>query len=417
VAGERVVILILGALASLATIVSAGILVLAVSRLGGFRRRFPTLREWQGPSPDPWPLVSVIVPCRNEGGSVEAAMRSLLAQDYPSLEIVAIDDRSEDATGAILDTLAEKDRRLTVVHVDHLPKGWLGKNSAMHQGAARASGDWLLFTDGDVMFEPDALRKSVAFATDRGLGHFVAFPHFVAEGFLERAFVATFMIAFSTPLDLGSLHRPKTFAFIGVGAFGLVRRDAYLGIGGHERLAYEVGDDVKLGFLLRREGVPQGALDSDRMVRVRWQNGFVATLRGLEKNALAAFEWNWALALLVAAISIFENLAPYLVIALGAPPVMKGFALAIIAFRALAVSIAARKTAGGSGFEGLAMPLTTFLFPCVIGWSTLLTLAQGGIRWRGTFYPIAELRRRCVSVFSIGTDRVVGWTPPDPPRR
>ena len=416
-ADQRSELLILQAAASIATVVSAAIIGLAVARLGGFRRGLPTLREWQGPDPDPWPKVSVIVPCRNEGAAVDAAMRSLLSQDYPNLEIVAIDDRSEDDTGALLDALATRDPRLTVVHIDSLPEGWLGKNNAMHQGAARASGDWLLFTDGDVIFEPEALRKSVAFATDRGLGHFVALPHFIANGFLERAFVSTFMIAFSTSLDLGSLHRPRTFAFIGVGAFGLVRRDAYVRIGGHQKLAYEVGDDVKLGFLLRRNGVAQGALDSDRLVSVRWQNGFVATLRGLEKNALAAFEWRWILGLLASALFIFENLAPYLVLGLGAPMAVKIFALAVIAFRSLAISIAARRTAGGSGLEGLAMPLTTFLFPCVIAWSTLLTLAQGGIRWRGTFYPIAELRRRCVSIFSIGTDRVVGWTPPTAPRR
>ncbi len=386
-------------------------------RLLRFRRRFPTLREWQGPGPAEWPRLSVIVPSRNEGGQVEKATRSLLAQDYPNLEIVAIDDRSLDSTGAILDRLAREDPRLTVVHVTELPEGWLGKNHAMKQGAAVAQGEWLLFTDGDVIFEPGALRKSVAFALAHGLGHFVALPHFVAEGFLERAFVATFVLHFATAVDVSRLHLARSFAFIGVGAFGLVRRAAYDSIQGHDRLAFEVADDVKLGLLLRRSGVPQGCLDADGLVRVRWQQGFLASLRGLEKNAFSAFEWNAALALLALPLFFAQNLLPWAPFVLESTPGLKVMGGLTLALRALMVAAAARRTAGGSGLEAIAMPLTTFLFPCVIAWSVFLTLGQGGIRWRGTFYPLRELRARCVRVLSFKADRGVGWTPPPSPDR
>ena len=125
---------------------------------------------------------------------MEAAARALLALDYPALEVVAVDDRSTDATGRILDRLAASDPRLRVRHVSDLPPGWLGKNHAMAEGAASATGDWLLFTDADVHFAPDALKRSMAFALRHGLGHCVAFPHFVAPGFLERAFVTTFAV-------------------------------------------------------------------------------------------------------------------------------------------------------------------------------------------------------------------------------
>ena len=386
-------------------------------RLARFRRLFPTLREWEGPEPVAWPRLSVIVPSRNEGGHVLKATRSLLAQDYPDLEIVAIDDRSEDATGAILDGLAAEDLRLTVVHVKDLPEGWLGKNHAMRQGAAAASGDWLLFTDGDVIFDPGALRKSVAFASHHGLGHFVALPHFVAEGFLERSFVATFVLHFATAVDISRLHLARSFAFVGVGAFGLVRRSAYDAIQGHDRLAFEVADDVKLGLLLRRSGVAQGCLDSDGLVRVRWQQGFVATLRGLEKNAFSAFEWNAPLALAALPLFFAQNLLPWAPFILESHPVLKLLGALTLALRAIMVGTAARRTAGGSGLEALAMPLTTFLFPCVIAWSVILTLGQGGIRWRGTFYPLRELRERCVRVLSFKTEHGIGWTPPTRPRR
>lgn len=386
-------------------------------RLARFRRRFPTLREWEGPQPASWPRLSVIVPSRNEAGEVEKATRSLLAQDYPNLEIVAIDDRSEDATGAILDGLAAEDPRLTVVHVRDLPEGWLGKNHAVKKGAAVARGEWLLFTDGDVVFDPGALRKSVAFAQAHGLGHFVALPHFVAEGFLERSFVATFVLHFATAVDVSRLHVARSFAFIGVGAFGLVRRSAYDAIHGHDRLAFEVADDVKLGLLLRRAGVAQGCLDSDGLVRVRWQQGFLATLRGLEKNAFSAFEWNVPLGLAVLPLFFAQNLLPWAPFILESPPGLKVLGGLTLALRAVMVGAAARRTAGGSGLEALAMPLTTFLFPCVIAWSVFLTIVQGGIRWRGTFYPLRELRQRCVRVLSFRVKHGIGWAPPARPRR
>ncbi len=397
------------------------VLVLAnaalVARLAAFRFRFPTLREWEGPEPAVWPKVSVIVPCRNEAAGVEAAMSSLLAQDYPNLEIVAVDDRSEDATGAILDALAARDPRLTVLHLDTLPPRWLGKNHAMHQGAGRASGAWLLFTDGDVVFEKNALRRSVAFAEAHGLGHFVALPRFVADGFLERAFVSTFAATLSIKLDPAALCVPRTFAYVGVGAFGLVRREAYAKIGGHEALAFEVADDLKLGLLLRRSGIAQGCLAAGDLVRVRWQNGLVASLRGLEKNAFAGFEWNTALAFLGIAGIILAAVLPWLPLFVSAPSWAKPLAFIAAAFPIVLVGGAARRLSGGSGLEGLMAPFAALALAGVIAWSTTLALLRRGIIWRGTFYPLTELRSRCVREWRISTKDAVGWVPPAKPRR
>ena len=256
-------------------------------------RRIPRLPDVAPEAPPGgWPSVSVIVPSRNEERAVEAATRGLLAQDYPSLEVVAIDDRSTDATGRLLDALAARDERLAVRHITALPHGWLGKNYAMAQGAEAATGEWLLFTDGDVLFAPDVVRRAMAFACRHHLGHLVAFPHLIAPGFLERAFVASFALFANLVFQVWDLKRPGSRAFVGVGAFSLVRREAYAAVGGHRAVAFEVVDDAKLGLILRRSGVPQGALDSGGLVRVRWQQGFVASLNGLNKNAFAALEWS-----------------------------------------------------------------------------------------------------------------------------
>jgi hypothetical protein len=394
-------------------VLNAGLAV----RLVSFRHRFPTLREWKGPEPSRWPSVSVIVPCRNEARGVTRAMTSLLAQDYPDLEIVAVNDRSEDETGKLLDELAKTDPRLCVLHIQNLPDGWLGKNHAMWSGARRARGSWLLFTDGDVVFERDALRQSVAFAEAHSLGHFVALPTFVAHDFLERAFVSTFGIALAAKLDPATLCVPKTHAYVGVGAFGLVQRAAYDAIGGHEALAFEVADDLKLGLLLRRGGVPQGCLDSDGMISVRWQQGLMASLRGLEKNAFSGCEWRPSLAVISVSALLSAVWLPYLPLFVDAVDWLRGLALFAAFVPMLMVAAAARRMSGGSGAEGLLAPVAASALASVIAWSTVLALWRKGIVWRGTFYPLAELRRRCVREFGMSTAKAVGWTPPERPRR
>lgn len=402
-----------GIAVALLAILNLGLL----TRLAAFRRNFPTLREWEGPMLAAWPKVSVIVPCRNEARGVEKAMTSLLAQDYPNLEIVAVDDRSEDDTGRLLDAMAAKDARLTVLHVKDLPEGWLGKNHAVHRGASRASGAWLLFTDGDVVFEPAALKRSVAFAEAHGLGHFVALPQFEAHGLLERAFVSTFTIALAMKLHPSRLCVPGTWAYVGVGAFGLVRREAYEKIGGHSRLAFEVADDLKLGLLLRRSGVAQGCLTSDGMVRVQWQHGLMATLRGLEKNAFSGCEWNTALAIAAVLGVVGAALLPYLPLFVALPGWTLPLGFLAAALPVLLVGASARRLSGGSGLEGLLAPLGAVTLGAVIAWSTLLALVRRGIVWRGTFYPLVELRRHCVREWGMSAKDAVGWTPPARPRR
>lgn len=405
--------IIYGALLSLLIALNLGLLF----RQRSFRKGLPTLREWRGPHPAVWPRVSVIVPCRNEAAGVVAAVSSLLAQDYPDLEIVAVNDRSEDETGALLDGLAAQHARLTVLHIRTLPEGWLGKIHAVHAGARRATGEWLLFTDGDVVFAPDALKRSVAFATAHGLGHFVALPKFIADGFLERAFLATFALALSAKLDPAKLSVPKSRAFVGVGAFGLVHRDAYARIRGHERLAFEVADDLKLGLLLRRHGVAQGCLDADGLVSVRWQNGLLATMRGLEKNAFAGCEWHGTLAALAVLLVMASTLLPYLPLVLPLAPATHPLAVIAAVLPLIAVGLSARRVSGGSGLEGFLAPLATLALAGVIAWSSVLALARGGVLWRGRFYPLDQLRRNCVREWSMSAAAAVGWTPPPPPQR
>jgi Glycosyl transferase family 2 len=356
----------------------------------------------------PWPPLTVVVPCRNEAGAVEAAMRSVLGQDYPVLEVVAVDDRSTDETGAILDRLGTEDPRLHAVHVESLPEGWLGKNHACHVGAGAATGDWLLFTDADVWFAPDALRRAVAYAEARHLGHLVALPRLVAPGFWERSFVAAFAIYFSLKLRMDELARRGSSAFVGAGAFNLVERRAYRQVGGHTRLAMEVVDDVKLGLVLRRSGVRQGVVDSAGLVTVRWQPGFRASVRGLVKNAFAAAEWRWRVALVGAAKVGLVSIVPLAAVLLAPGPAARRIGVLVLAVSMAVHAAAARRATGGSGIEGIAFPVASAVLVGVVLWSAAAATLRGGIVWRGTRYPLDALRAGCVRESDWPATRAVG---------
>lgn len=400
---------------------AAALVLLAALRVAWLARRsqlaLPRLAALPE-DPDP-PTLSVVVPCRNEAARVEPALRSLLAQGLPGLHVVAVDDRSEDGTGAILDRLAAEDRRLEVVHVTALPEGWLGKNHAMHLGGRRARGEWLLFTDGDVVFGPGALSRALRFAREHGLGHVAAAPRFEAPGLLERAFVTGFATFGSLAFRVHELRRPATAGYVGIGAFNLVRRAEWARIGGHEKLRLEVVDDVKLGLILRRSGVPQGAVLAGPLVSVRWQHGFLPSVLGLVKNAFAATEYRPLVAAAAALALLAAGLAPALLAVAGlaaGAPLAAGLAVAALAGSMVLHARVARETADASGVEGLLFPLAAVLLAAVLLWSALAAGWRGGVCWRGTIYPLADLRAGAVRERDWPRARAAGWPVEPGPR-
>jgi cellulose synthase/poly-beta-1,6-N-acetylglucosamine synthase-like glycosyltransferase len=378
----------------------------------GVRTRRALIDLGGAPPPGPFPALTVVVPCRDEARGVDAAVRSLLAQDLPDLQVVAVDDRSTDGTGELLDRLAARDARLEVIHVAALPPGWLGKNHACAAGARRARGGWILFTDGDVVFAPGALRRALGAATARRLGHLAVAPTFVAPGFAERAFVTAFAALLAPALRLWELPRAGTRAFFGVGAFNLVRRDAYEAAGGHARIPLEVVDDVKLGLLLRRSGVPQGAAASG-LVSVRWQHGLAPSVAGLVKNAFAAVEYRLPVALAGAAGLLLLGAGPVVLAAAAPSAAARGVALAALAVSVLHHARWARAQAGARGAGGLLMPAGAAVLGAVLLGSALAARARGAVLWRGTRYPLDEVRSGCLRIADLSPARAAAWPAPD----
>jgi hypothetical protein len=343
------------------------------------------------PRPDAdLPSLTVVMAAKDEAARVGDAARTLLAQDYPNLQLIAVDDRSEDETGAILDRIASADPRLDVVHVTELPQGWLGKCHALSRGAAAATGDWILFTDGDVLLAPEAARQAVSFALDRGADHVAVAPDLEVQGLGEAIFVGYFVSIFNVSQRPWDAPNPRSKAHVGIGAFNLVRAEAYARSGGHDRLRMELVDDMALGLILKESGACSHFAGHDGLLRARWHVGVGGLVRGVEKNAFPSLGYRVGATIAAVGLQIVWSLAP-LVGLFASDSWTRAAAVLAWSGVALVYSVTARTTRIHL-WQAILMPVGAILFAYAILASMVATLRRGGVVWRGTFYPIAMLK-------------------------
>lgn len=339
------------------------------------------------------PRVSVIAPALNEERNVEHAVRSLCAQDYHDYEVIVVDDRSTDATPAILARLALELPRLRVVTVRTLPPGWLGKNHACWQGARAASGDILLFTDADVVFAPSALERAVAHLERNALDHLTVAPETVMPGLVNQ-FTLYFGLLFTLYVRPWAARNPRSRAHVGIGAFNMVRTSAYRAVGGHEPIRLRPDDDLKLGKLLKMHGCAQDFLVGRGMIAVEWYASWRQVRDGLMKNLYAGAEYRtWLVVLGVAAHVFVLALPPFAL--LWTSGAAWWLYLACLGVYVLQGAIAARGF-GTAWWAGVLLPGLALFGAYLMVRATWLTLRNDGIDWRGTHYPLAELRRNVV---------------------
>src|SRR3954454_16467803 len=154
------------------------------------KRRISRLHAMAKVDPANAPRVSVIIPACNEEENIQDALESVLTQDYPNLQVITVNDRSSDQTGAILDRMAASHPMLKIVTITVLPSNWLGKNNALHTGASNSAGEWLLFADADVVMDQSAIARAVRYAIDHDVDHLAIAPRAVVGGFLAKVFLA-----------------------------------------------------------------------------------------------------------------------------------------------------------------------------------------------------------------------------------
>ena len=339
----------------------------------------------------PGPLISVIVPARNEAQAIEATLRSLLAIEGVALEIFAVNDRSTDNTGAIMDHVARHaGKSIRVLHITELPAGWMGKTHAMALAAREATAPWLLFTDGDILFSKDSLLRAMNLALAQPADHIAVLPFMISKTFAERMIIAVLSeigVIFGSPWRISEAHSRES---IGIGAFNLIRADAYRAIGGFEALRMEVLEDLRLGAQVKKYGYQQRLAYGPGLLRLRWFVGVMGFVRNVTKNMFAVFRFRTLPAVAMCAMLTVLCLGPFA--ALFGPWPMR-IPSALVMLMLLLLYRYHRPMNGIPTAYAFTFPLAVILLIYALARSVVLALVRGGIYWRGTFYPLAELRK------------------------
>jgi len=355
------------------------------------------------PDPDP-PAVTVVIAARDEAERIGQTVDHLLAVRSPVLKVIIIDDRSDDQTPAIVASRAEAEPRLELIRIDDLPEGWLGKPHALHVGAQGIETEWILFSDADTWIDEHAIAQalSAAKSSKRPIDHVAVLPGYNSSGVLGTAGTLATYLQFLIRCGITNLGIP--LLPVGVGAFNLVRTDSYRAIGGHERLRFEVVDDVKLAILLQREGRRQGRghaliLSGPESVRIDWEAD-IRTLTGLiEKNffamtrfspGLASFYISAGLTCLIGAIAglLLGIFSPNL----AAPVRFAALAAALGWLSSGLPMVLAAKQSSWPLLGGVLSPLMAWVAPVALLRSARATLRRGGVLWRGRLYKLEDLR-------------------------
>jgi len=385
-------------LVSAAWLVAGAWLYKFVEAAFGFRKVPDLAMPEYDRTPDMSPAIVVIVPARNEEGDIAECLGSLLGQDYANLRVIAVDDRSTDAAGAIMDRLAEQaGGRLDVLHIEELPAGWLGKTHALAMAARAAlkryDPEYLLFTDGDVIFEPSILRRTLIRAMETGADHFVVMPTTIAKTVGEGGVLSFLQVISLWAVRPWRVSDPNAKRdAIGVGAFNLVRGKAYRQMGGFDAMPMEVLEDLYLGRRIKWAGLRQEVAIAPGMVRVHWATGARGIVNGTTKNIFAVFRFRPALLLAAAAGVLLASVGPAAFTVFAATRAAGVVGLAAV-FGIYAISARANRI---SPLYALTFPLAGIIVVYAMLRSMFVTVRNRGVVWRGTFYRLDELRRGMV---------------------
>ncbi len=355
------------------------------------------------------PRVSIIVPARNEEADIGQSLAALLALDYDNYEVIAVNDRSTDRTGEVMETVAagrfqQQKRevgqpalavdRLRVIHHRELPSGWMGKTHAMWTAANQATGDWLLFTDADVLFKPDSVRRALAYAEAERADHVVLFPEMTVKSPGECMMIAFFMTMFVFGHRPWKVADAKARDHMGVGAFNLIRGSVYRSVGTYAALRMEVLDDMKLGKVVKNAGFAQRNVFGGDLISIHWAHGAKGVVENLTKNFFAVLSFQWWRTVISAFGMVFLNLGPFVGVCLVHGWERLPYAIALASMFLIYVGMSRRSKV--PAFYFVLHPFSTALFLYILLRSMFLTLRHRGIVWRGTKYPLEELRKGMV---------------------
>lgn len=333
------------------------------------------------------PSVAIIIAVRNEEDDLEKALQSVCNLRYDNHRIVVINDRSTDRTAEILAKFNHP--KLSVTTIDTLPTGWLGKNNALYQGYLNSNEEWLLFTDADIEYHPDALSRAFGYVEKRNLDHLTIFADVQSRSTLLKSVLSTFgmmLLSLTRPWDA---IKPKRSGAIGIGAFNLVKRSAYEKAGTHVKIKLRPDDDLMLGRNIKAAGSRQDALVGQQYLCLEWYRSLTQFINGLLKNSFPVTNYS-----ILRVIADSMNTLASFVLPL---PLMFIFGDTSIRLMACAIALAQlifmTVNKASKWWHMLMMPFAGCLMVYIMIRGAYVTLKQGGIYWRDTFYSLDELKK------------------------
>lgn len=334
------------------------------------------------------PPLDIIIAVRNEETDLENALQSVCNVHYKNRRIIVVNDRSTDRTAEILDRFSKQFPQIKIVTIATLPDGWLGKNNALYQGYLNSEAEWMLFTDADVVFHPDALNKALDYAISNQLDHLTILPGIASRSWLLNSVLATFSIMLCLHIKPWNARKPGIKGYAGVGAFNLLRRDAYEKIGTHASLRLRPDDDLQLGLAIKKAGLSQDVLFGLKYVYLEWYRSLKEFSNGLTKNSFSAFDYNLLRAVRSIILIIVGIALPLPLMFILGPGYLRGIA-AIVLLSYIIYMIA---TPPNKWWYGLMIPFAALCMAWIIIRAAVLNTRQGGIYWRDSFYSLDMLK-------------------------
>jgi glycosyltransferase involved in cell wall biosynthesis len=337
------------------------------------------------------PMVSIIFSALDEEVAIEETVSSFLKLDYPNFEVIAVNDRSTDSTPDILNRLSQLHPTLVVHHINNLPAGWFGKNHALHVAAKAARGEWLLFTDADVLMKKETLVQAMSYAIDNTLDHLTIFEHHIRKTFGLKLLLLSYYLCYSIQRKPWRISQSWSKHTVGHGAFNLVRKSAYQHCGGHQTIALECLDDMKLGELIKSRGFRQDTVDGKDFVEREWYGSLNEMISGVEKNSFAYFNYRMLPSIRDTVLAIIFFIWPLfslffctgLIVFLNSINIL--LMLGISAFIAKKFRLKKR--------YALFYPLSIAILLYSI-WNSIAKIYKNkGVIWRGTHYSLKLLRK------------------------
>lgn len=336
------------------------------------------------------PKVSVIIAACNEEKTIEPALKSILELDYADLDVIVVNDRSTDQTGAVLEQMQKQYPGLQIFDISDLPEGWLGKNHALQYGAKRSRGEYLLFTDADIIMEKSSVARAMHHMIENKLDHMCMFFKSIVPGGLLNALILDAGSGLILSLKPWKAKDPRSKRYMGVGAFNLVKSDVYKKIDGHRTIAMHPIDDVMLGKVIKQSGFLQDCILGHNFIQVEWYVTVREFIKGLMKNSFAFYNYKMVNVLFGILVVLITTILPPLGFFFTSGITSGLFGVAVIV-RIIAFAGGFSKT-GINPWYSIWGLVTPYVYIYIALKSSITTTMNKGIIWRGTYYSLDELK-------------------------